>query len=131
MKRHLSFITGLLIITSLLPLRSQNLIKNSRVTGVCYAGTKVTRIYIPPPKEFFIKNGSKSGGSIIVYYTGFSSQAQAAVEYAASILRALLPADTKFTINASWDKITTSGVLAQSTITGYADGSGINALNPL
>ena len=131
MKRHLSFITGLLIITSLLPLRAQNLIKNSRVTGVCYAGTKVTRIYIPPPKEFFMKNGSKSGGSIIVYYTGFSSQAQAAIEYAAAILRTMLPADTKFTINDSWDKITTSGVLAQSTITGYADGSGINALNPL
>jgi hypothetical protein len=131
MKRHLSLITGLFIISSLLPLRAQNLIKNSRVTGVCYAGTKVKRIYIPPPKEFFRKNGSKSGGSIIVHYTGFSSQAQAAIEYAASILRAMLPADTKITINASWDKITTAGVLAQSTITGYADGSGINALNPL
>ncbi len=117
MKRNLSFLTVLFILTSLVPLRAQDLIRNSRVTGVCYAGTKVNRIYIPPPKEFFKRNGSKSGGSITVYYSGFSSQAQAAVEYAASILRAMLPADTKFTINASWDKITTAGVLAQSTIT--------------
>ncbi len=131
MKGKLSFLTILFILTSVVPLRAQDLIKNSRVTGVCYAGTKVNRIYIPPPKEFFKRNGSKSGGSITVYYSGFSSQAQAAVEYAASILRAMLPADTKFTINASWDKITTAGVLAQSTITQYAGGSGINALDPL
>jgi hypothetical protein len=110
-------------------MEAQNLIKNSSVTGLCYAGKKITRIYIPPPKEFFAKNGSKSGGSITVNYTGFSSQA--AVDYAASILRAMLPADTKFTVNASWVKISTSGILAQSTITGYVAGAGIDALNPL
>ena len=112
-------------------MEAQNLIKNSSVTGLCYAGKKITRIYIPPPKEFFAKNGSKSGGSITVNYTGFSSQAKAAVDYAASILRAMLPADTKFTVNASWVKISTSGILAQSTITGYVAGAGIDALNPL
>ena len=131
MKRLLSFLTALLIINSVLPLRAQNLIKNTSVTGVCYAGTKVSKFYIPPPDSFFRKSGSKGGGSITVYYSGFSSQAKAAMEYAKSILESILPADTKLTINASWEKITTSGVLAQSTITGYVAGSGIDALNPL
>ena len=69
-------------------------------------------------RNFSEKTGSKSGGSITIYYTsGFPSQAKTAMEYAASILKTLLPADTKFTINASWEKISTAGVLAQSSIT--------------
>src|ERR1035437_8515775 len=131
MKRLLSLLTGLLIFNSVLPLTAQDLIKNSSVTGVCYAGNKINKFYIPPPKIFFSKRGSKSGGSITVNYNGFSTQAKAAVDYATSILETMLPADTKITINASWEKITTSGVLAQSTITGYVGGSTINALNPL
>ena len=117
MNRLLSLLIGFLIFISILPLRAQDLIKNSSVTGVCYAGNKISRFYIPPPKEFFRKGGSKSGGSITIYYTGFSNQAKTAMEYAASILRTMLPADTKFTIIASWEKISTAGVLAQSTIT--------------
>jgi hypothetical protein len=131
MKRLFFNLTVLIILFSVLPLTAQDLIKNSSVTGKCYAGNKVTRMYIPPPKEYFRKVGSKSGATIIVYYTGFSTQSKAAVEYAASILRTLLPADTRFTINASWEKITTAGILAQSSITNYVGGSVINALNPL
>jgi hypothetical protein len=131
MKRLLPLLAVLFVINSILPLKAQDLIKNSSITGICYAGNKVTRIYIPPPKEFFIKRGTKSGGTITVYYTGFSSQAKAAMDYAASILETMLPADTKITINATWDNISTSGVLAQSTITGYVGGSVIDALNPL
>jgi hypothetical protein len=114
-----------------IPVQAQKLIPNSSVTGVCYAGNKINRIYIPPPDSFFKKSGSKSGGSITVYYTGFSSQGIAAVEYAVSILETMLPADTKMTIKASWEKISTAGVLANSSITGYAGGWGIDALNPL
>jgi hypothetical protein len=131
MKRLFPNLTVLFILFSVLPLTAQDLIKNSSVTGKCYAGNKITKIYIPPPKEYFSKVDSKSGGSIIVYYTGFSVQEKAAVEYAASILRTLLPADTRFTINATWEKITTAGILAQSSITNYVGGSVINALNPL
>jgi Secretion system C-terminal sorting domain len=131
MKRLFSLIICLLIFNTSLHLRAQNLIKNSVVTGYCYAGNKVNRIYIPPPKEFFARKGSKSGGSITVYYTGFSAQAKTAVDYAASILETMLPADTKITIYASWEEISTAGVLAQSTITGYVVGAEINALNPL
>jgi len=130
MRRLISIFTGFLFINSILPLQAQSVIKNSSVTGICYASNKVNKFYIPPPDEFFRKNGSKNGGSVIIHYTGFSSQAINAMEYAASILKILLPADARVVINASWDKITTAGVLAQSTITGYATGSSIDALNP-
>jgi hypothetical protein len=131
MRRTFSLLILIVLFGSILPLRAQKLIKNSSVTGVCYAGNKVTKMYIPPPKEFFAKRGSKSGGTITVYYTGFSSQAKAALDFATSILETMLPADAKFTINATWHSISTSSVLAQSTITGYIGGSEINALNPL
>lgn len=131
MRRLLSLFACFLILNPVLPLMAQDLIKNSSVTGVCYASNKVNKFYIPPPAEFFRKAGSKNGGSIIIYYTGFSTQAKAAMEYAASILEKLLPADTKFTVNASWEKISTAGVLAHSTITGYAGGWTIDALDPL
>ena len=131
MRRLLSLFACFLILNPVLPLIAQDLIKNSSVTGVCYASNKVNKFYIPPPAEFFRKAGSKNGGSIIIYYTGFSTQAKAAMEYAASILEKLLPADTKFTVNASWEKISTAGVLAHSTITGYAGGWTIDALYPL
>jgi hypothetical protein len=130
MKKFLPLI-GLFILIPVISLSAQEIRKNSSVTGVCYAGNKINRIYIPPPKEYFNRIGSKSGGSVTVYYTGFTTQAKAAVEYAASILEKLLPADTRMTINASWQKITTTGVLAQSSITGYAGGWGIDALNPM
>lgn len=132
MKKLLSLLIGFLIFNSILTLRAQDLIKNSSVTGVCYAGNKIKRFYIPPPKEFFRKGGSKSGGSITIFYTGFfPNQAKTAMKYAASILETMLPSDAKFTIMASWEKISTAGILAQSTITGYAVGWGIDALNPI
>lgn len=131
MNRFLALFTGIMIFNTILPLRAQDLIKNSSVTGICYASNKVNRFYIPPPAAFFRKAGSKNGGSITVYYTGFSTQGIAAMEYAVSILEKLLPADARFTIKASWEKISTAGVLAQSTITGYAVGGGIDAQNPL
>lgn len=131
MKKFLSLFIGFMIFISILPLRAQDLIKNSSITGICYAGKKISRFYIPPPKEFFRKERSKSGGSITIYYTGFSSQAKTAMDYAASILETMLPPDTKLTITASWEKITTSGILAQSTVTTIVAGSQIDALNPL
>jgi hypothetical protein len=130
MKRVFSLLLVFMIFCLNLQLKAQDLIKNSSVTGTCYAGNKINKFYIPPPDEFFKKSGSKNGGSITVYYTGFSAQATAAMEYAVLILEKMLPSDAKFTIRASWEKISTSGVLAQSTITGYAGGWGIDAQNP-
>jgi len=131
MKKFLSLFIGFMIFISILPLRAQDLIKNSSITGICYAGKKISRFYIPPPKDFFRKDRSKSGGSITIYYTGFSSQAKTAMDYAASILETMLPPDTKLTITASWEKIATSGILAQSSVTTIVAGSQIDALNPL
>ncbi|MGC1392348.1 MAG: T9SS type A sorting domain-containing protein [Bacteroidales bacterium] len=131
MNKPLSLLIGFLVFNLVLPLGAQDLIKNSSVTGVCYAGKKVSRFYIPPPAEFFRSGRSRAVGSITVNYTGFSSQAKSAMDYAISILEKTLPADTRIIVNASWEKISTSGILAQSTITGYVGGSVINALNPL
>jgi hypothetical protein len=130
MKRIFCMVIVFLALVSGLPLGAQNMIRNSSITGVCYAGNKISRYYIPPPDEFLKRDKSKGGGSITIYYTGFSSQSKAAMEYAASILEALLPADTKFTVKATWEKISTAGVLAQSGITGYLAGWGIDALDP-
>jgi hypothetical protein len=131
MKRLLFFSIVLIILTTILPLQAQDLVPNSSITGVCYAGNKTNRIYIPPPDEFFKKSDSKTGGSVTIYYSGFSSQAIIALEYAASILETLLPAGTKMTILARWQKISSNSVLGNSRITGYAAGWGIDALNPM
>jgi hypothetical protein len=131
MKKLISLLISLLLVISILPLQAQDLVQNSSITGVCYAGNKVNRIYIPPPVGFNKQPRTKGGGSITIYYTGFSSQAITALEYAKSILESMLPADTKTTILANWVKITTAGVLANSSTTGYAAGWGIDALNPV
>ena len=110
---------------------AQELIYNKSVTGVCYAGNKTTRIYVPPPKIFLEKDRTKGGGSITVYYSGFSNQAKAAFEYAISILESLLPAGTNTTVLATWGKIENTGVLGNSSITAFAAGWAINALKPI
>ncbi|TAL59812.1 MAG: hypothetical protein EPN88_16740, partial [Bacteroidetes bacterium] len=131
MKRFfLSFII-ILVICLVLPLKAQDLIRNSSVTGICYAGKKVNRIYIPPPEEFFSKSGKKGNASVTIYYSGFSDLAKTAMEKARLILEAMLPADAKVTISASWEKISTDRVLANSSITGYVGGWAVNALNPV
>ncbi len=127
-KRNIFLLT--LLFLSVFPLNAQKLIKNTLITGVCYAGDKVNRIYIPPPEEFFRKAGMKGGASVTIYYSGFPLSAVTAMEYAASILKTLLPADTKVTVLAYWENITTEGVLANSSTTGYAPGWGIDALHP-
>jgi hypothetical protein len=131
MKKLFSFFLGLLFLYSGLPLKAQKLIKNSYITGVCYAGKDINRMYIPPPKEFFNNGRTAGGGIITVNYTGFSSQAKAAVDYAVHVLEKLLPSDTRFKIDATWQKISTAGVLAQSSITDYKAGWEIDALNPV
>jgi len=112
-------------------LEAQQLIRNRSVTGVCYAGNKVNRVYIPPPKTFITRSGSKGGGNITVFYTGFTSDSKAAVEFAVNILESILPEDLKMTVKASWTKISTAGVLGNSSITGFAGGWAIDAFDPL
>jgi hypothetical protein len=131
MKKRLCLLFALSLLASAEPVFSQKLIPNSSVTGVCYAGNKTNRIYIPPPDEFFKKSGTKGGASITVKYTGFTPASRAAVEYAVLILESILPADTKFTLETTFERITTAGVLAHSSVSAYAGGWSINALNPL
>ena len=111
-------------------MNGQVLMHNSRVTGVCYAGNKVHRIYIPPRMKPSLWRGSKGGGRITVNYSGFTSQAKSAVEYAVGILENMLPPDLKMTVNASWIVISTNGVLGNSAITSFVGGWDIDAFKP-
>jgi hypothetical protein len=61
MKRAFSCLILCFFVASVLQVQGQTLKPNSSVTGVCYAGTKVNRIYIPPPDAFFKKSGTKGG----------------------------------------------------------------------
>jgi hypothetical protein len=131
MKKLIYLIAGLLILQFNGSAQAQKLIKNKEITGRCYAGNKVSRVYIPPPDNFLKASPTKGGGSITVIYTGFTSQAKVAMEYAVSILRTMLPADTKFTIAASLEKLAEPNILGQSSITWYAEGKDIEAQNPL
>ncbi|MCU0362380.1 MAG: T9SS type A sorting domain-containing protein [Bacteroidales bacterium] len=110
---------------------AQKIIKNSSVTGVSLAGKKVNRIYIPPRDISARKGVAAKGGNIDVNYVGFTSQARAATEYAVSILEGILPAGTRITIDASWARISTEGVLGSTGITGYVAGWSIDALDPM
>ncbi len=129
MKRPLFFCLILVLYIPLLS-HSQDLIYNKSVTGVCYAGNKTTRIFIPPPQKFLRNDGKKGGGTITVYYYGFNAEAKAAFDYAISILETMLPADTRTTVLAYWQDIQTTGVLGNSTVTAVAGGWAIDALKP-
>ncbi len=113
------------------PVNGQDIIKNSAVTGVCYAGKKVNRVYYPPPDKYFSKSGKSGNASITVYYTNFPLLAQDAVDHAVSILETILPANTRLTINASWEKISDNGVLGNSSINSFVGGWAIDAQIPL
>lgn len=120
-----------IIFCFILPLYGQSYVRNTSVTGICYAGKNINRVYIPPPSAFFKKGRATGGASITVYYTGFTTQAKNAMDYAVGILESVLPQDTKFSIAATWEKITTAGVLAHSSITAFIGGYSINAREPL
>jgi hypothetical protein len=131
MRKKGILITVFLVLFPVLILKAQELISNKSVTGVCYAGNRVNRIYIPPPKSFRTMSDSKGGGKITVIYSGFSSEPRTAVEYAVQILESVLPSDLKMTIKASWSKISNSGVLGNSSITAYSAGWAIDAIEPM
>jgi hypothetical protein len=130
MIKPIYLVTAIFLVAAIDPVLSQKQISGTPVTGVCYAGNKTNRIYIPPPDVFYKKSGGKGGASVTVLYTGFPASAITPVEYAASILESILPADAKIIISASWERITTSGVLANSSITDYKEGWTIDAWRP-
>ena len=66
-KRNIFLLT--LLFLSVFPLNAQKLIRNTLITGVCYAGDKVNRIYIPLLKSFTGNAGMKGGA--VSYYILF------------------------------------------------------------
>ncbi|HOW41505.1 MAG TPA: hypothetical protein PL123_13240, partial [Bacteroidales bacterium] len=75
----ISVLSGLLFPANIL---SQELISNKSVTGICYAGKRTTKLYVPPPRGFMEKSQGKEGGTIKAYYNGFSAEAVTSFEYA-------------------------------------------------
>lgn len=106
----------------------QDIIRKTDLKTVCYAGTRVNRIYIPPPEEFYRKEG---GAKITVNYTGFNSLAKGAFQYAVSILSSILPENASFNIKAVFEPLSDPNVLAQASATYFMKGSAINAFDPL
>lgn len=131
MKRVLFWLSIFILFHHNTELSGQQVIKNSSITGITYAGNKVNRIYIPPPKNISFAADSKRGGKINVIYTGFPSGAQAAFDYAVRILEYMLPGDLNMTVRASWTRISSDGVLGNSSITGFAGGWAIDAFEPV
>jgi hypothetical protein len=126
---------GILIIAAsllLFPVKyssGQALVYKGSPAGVSIAGKGVTKVFIPPPKEFYNRSGSK-GASIKVYYQGFTSAPKTAYEYAVSILASLLPDNVHFTIRATWGPLVDANVLGSTAVNGYIGGKFIDAINP-
>jgi len=130
MKKLILIFSALVFILTVSEINAQKLINKPLFTGSTYASDKVNRIFIPPPPEFLKKQGKTGGATIDFYYNGFTATAKNAVEHAASILESLLPDDVHITVVANWKSISTAGVLANSSSTGYSIGLGIDALHP-
>lgn len=109
-------------------LKSQEMIRGNSIVSRCYASGKVNKIYVPPPKSFYLNKGRK-GGTVTIYYSGFSAAAKTAYQYAVSILQSALPADASFTIHATFAAMS-QGTLGGTSAAGYILGASVNALNP-
>jgi len=128
MKRVL-VITALIVLLSVPLLKSQEIINKPVQTGVCHAGNKVKRIYIPPPEQFLKKNGQKSTATINVYYSNTPAYIATAVDYAVSILESVLTSEVPVNVLVTSDNLE-SGVLANSSASALAGGWAIDAINP-
>jgi|WetSurMetagenome_2_1015567.scaffolds.fasta_scaffold00001_160 hypothetical protein len=130
MKRLIFIFIPFFLIFSVSEISAQKLDKKHLFTGTTYGSGKVNRIYIPPPEDYYKRLGRKGGATIDFIYTGFNATAIKAVEYAGSILETILPDNVHITVLATLKNITTSGVLANSSATGFALGWGIDAFQP-
>ena len=69
---------------------------------VCYASDKIEKSYIPPPAEFLLKSGAEKKSDIIVSYSLFPPEAQAAFEYAVGIWEQIIESEIPIYIEARW-----------------------------
>jgi len=127
LKKSCLFILVYLLQVYFTPVSGQDIITKTSLRTVCYAGKGVKNIYIPPPEEFYRKEG---GATITVVYKGFNSLAKNAFQYAVDILSSLLPSNTTINIKAEFKQLSDPGVLAQASATYFIRGSAINAFDP-
>lgn len=117
------------VFLSAAPANSQDIIYKSVRAGVCYAGNKVKKIYIPPPEQFLLKGLQDPGATINVTYNNTPANIIPAVTYAVSILESLLPSDVEINVTVSAGDFE-AGTLASASTTALAGGWAIDALDP-
>jgi hypothetical protein len=128
-KKGLLILLAYLLLSPVQNASGQSLIAKGSPAGISIAGKSVTRIFVPPPKEFYNRTGAK-GASIKVYYQGFTSAPKVAYEHAVAILSSLLPDNVHFTIRATWGPLVDENILGSTSVNGYFGGKFIDALNP-
>lgn len=128
--KRLIVISAILLLISTVRLYPQYLVRSGEITSVCYAGDKVKKMFIPPPKEFFeVMAGKANKADITVYYSDVPAWVKTPVNYAVSILESILPADLRMTVYVTVSSLE-QGVLANSGTGGFADGREIDAFLP-
>ena len=69
---------------------------------VCYASDKIEKSFIPPPAEILLKSGAEKKSDIIVSYSLFPTEAQAAFEYAVGIWEQIIESEIPIYVEARW-----------------------------
>jgi len=83
------------------------------IPDTCYARSEVVHTRVAPPAAFLAHRPAANKATIIVTYTGFTPEAQAAFQYAVDIWQSLLVSDVPIRISATWEPLRT-GVLGQA-----------------
>ncbi|MBO3269976.1 T9SS type A sorting domain-containing protein [Hymenobacter defluvii] len=113
-----------LAVATVAPSFGQQLVKYAGpgIPDTCYASSKVVRTRVLPPAAFLANRPSATKATIIVTYSGFTPEAQAAFQYAVDIWQSLLVSSEPIRISATWRPLA-AGVL------GSAGPSGLYTIN--
>lgn len=117
MKRNISILTGFIllvvVITGTLETYGQRIPEEKRlksgsdlIVRSCYAGSNPTRIYIPPPEQFYkAREKSKGSATISVRTYDFPIEAKTAYMYAVAIWASLLESPVDINVAATWSNL--------------------------
>lgn len=99
------------------------------------ASDEIQRYYLPPPIEFYKNKQNKTNAAtIIVTYTGFSAEAQAAFQYAIDIWASLITSSVPIRVNATYTSLG-SGILGSAgpstSYTGFSNQPYANTWYPV
>jgi hypothetical protein len=99
---------------------------------VCYGTAIDANTFVPPPQAYLARKNNPSlrtDANIIVTYTGFSSQAQAAFQAAVDIWKTLIVSPNPIRISAVWEPLGTGVLGSASPATYYINFDGAQKYN--